>query len=428
MAVLSAVFLARYFLPFLGPWPWWLLGAWMGGVLLDYSLLFMTSAAGVSAFRDCAERFSNGEDNAVRVGWQSHYGVPVFWTVIDEVPAEFEKRDTVFHLRLAPGQSAEARYQLHPVRRGQYDFGQLRLYARTVLGLVQRRFTIPAAQTIKVYPSFQYLRRYELMAETSRGSGAGIRRHRRLGHSMEFEQIKGYVPGDDSRTVNWKATARTGGLMVNHYSEEKSQQIYCLIDKGRAMKMPFGGMTLLDYAINSALVLLHIALRRQDRAGLLTFAETPGTFLAADRRSAQRQAILEALYHQQTRFLESDFERVYALVRRKIPQRSLLVLFTNFETVSGLERQLPYLRKMAAHHLLLVIFFENTGIRELVHDPPKDLKGIYTQVIAEQFVYEKKQIIRQLRQCGILTLWTPPQQLTVQTLNKYLEIKAIQAI
>jgi uncharacterized protein (DUF58 family) len=427
MAVLSVGFLVRYFLPALGPWPWWLLGAWVGALLLDYGLLFL-APADVSASRSCAERFSNGEDNEVRLYWRSHYGFTVLWTVIDEVPPQFQKRDTCFHVSLAPGQSGEVSYRLHPVRRGQYEFGQLRLYARTTLGLVQRRFTVPLSGTIKVYPSFQYLRRYELMAETSRWSGVGVRKHRRLGHSMEFEQIKGYVPGDDSRTVNWKATARTGTLMVNHYSEEKSQQIYCLIDKGRVMKMPFEGMTLLDYAINSALVLLHIALRRQDRAGLLTFAETPGTFLAADKRSAQRQAILEALYHQETRFLESNFEQVYALVRRKIPQRSLLVLFTNFETVSGLQRQLPYLRKMAAHHLLLVILFENTGLRELVNDPPKDLEGVYTQVIAEQFAYEKKQIIRQLRQCGILTLWTPPEQLTVQTLNKYLEIKAMQAI
>ena len=124
------------------------------------------------------------------------------------------------------------------------------------LQLVKRRYIFPARQVVKVYPSYVQMRRYQLLAVSNRLQEAGVKRIRKIGHSMEFEQIKEYVRGDDYRTINWKATARKDGLMVNNYTDERSQQIYCLINKGRVMKMPFEGMTLLDHAINASLVLV----------------------------------------------------------------------------------------------------------------------------------------------------------------------------
>ena len=170
---------------------------------------------------------------------------------------------------------------------------------------------------------------------------------RKIGHSMEFEQIKEYVRGDDYRTLNWKATARHGNFMVNTYTDERSQQIYCLINKGRVIKMPFEGMTLLDYAINASLVLSSVALQKQDKAGLITFAQQLDAFIAADKKPTQISNILETLYKQQTNFLEPDFEKLFSVVRNRITQRSLLILFTNFESFESLERELPSLKKLA---------------------------------------------------------------------------------
>ena len=131
------------------------------------------------------------------------------------------------------------------------------------------------------------------------------------------------------------------------------------------MKMPFEGMSLLDYAINATLILSRVALIKQDKAGLITFSDQLGSVLPADRKSDQMNNILEMLYREQTRFLESDFEKLYALMRTRITQRSLVVLFTNFESMSGMERQLPYIRSIARHHLVLVVFFENTELKQV---------------------------------------------------------------
>jgi uncharacterized protein (DUF58 family) len=268
-----------------------------------------------------------------------------------------------------------------------------------------------------------------LLAHSSRIIEPGNKKIRKLGHSLEFEQIKEYVRGDDIRSVNWKATGRKGGqLMVNNYTDERSQQVYCIIDKGRVMKMPFDGLTLLDYAINAALVLSRVALLKQDKAGLITFSEQLGTFLPADNKSIQMTSLLDALYNQQTRFLESDYEKLYALVRTRLTQRSLVILFTNFESFSAMKRQLPYIRAIARNHLLLVVFFENTELQLATSAPVKDVEVLYAKTIAEKFIFEKRLIVKELQQHGIACILTTPQQLSINTINKYLEIKARQAI
>ena len=417
----------RFFITWLGIIPFAVLGSLVLFFVADYLLLFV-NRRGVFASRSHAERFSNGDENPVRIDVESFYDFAIHAEIIDEIPHQFQRRDILFRA-LVPAKSAKIiQYQLRPVKRGAYEFGRINIYVSSTMGLVKRRFRFNEPREVPVYPSYLQMRKYQLMAIHNRLSEAGIKKMRRIGHSMEFEQIKEYVWGDDYRTVNWKATAKKGQLMVTHFTDEKSQQVYCVIDKGRTMKMPFERLSLLDYAINAALVLTNVALLKQDKAGLITFSEQLGTVLMADKKATQMQAVLETLYNQKTRYLESDFERLYAHIRTRITQRSLLVLFTNFESMTGLQRQLPYLRKIAQNHLLLVVFFENTELRDLTGASTGSIESVYTKTIAEKFAFEKKLIVKELQKYGILSILTPPQHVTVNTLNKYLELKARQVI
>jgi uncharacterized protein (DUF58 family) len=268
------------------------------------------------------------------------------------------------------------------------------------------------------------MRKYELMAISNRLTEAGIKKIRRIGQNMEFELIKEYVRGDDFRTINWKATARKNHPMVNHYQDERSQQVYSLIDKGRVMQMPFNGLSLLDYAINATLVISNIAIKKSDKAGLLTFQDKIGSMVAAGKQSKQMSHIMEVLYNQKTAYRETDFSALHNHVRRKITQRSLLLLFTNFESIYSLQRQLPYLQSINNQHLLVVIFFENTEMRSLLTKPAEDLQEIYYKAIAEKFSYDKRLIVKELNRHGIQAMLTPPEHLTVNTINKYLELKS----
>jgi uncharacterized protein (DUF58 family) len=418
-----ALFVLRFFFVWLGDIPFIAFIIFLVLLVYDYVLLYSKSR-GIFAVRTMAERLSNGDENDIRIDIENFYAYKVFVEIIDEIPHQFQKRDVLFNLTLTGGEKKVLHYKLRPVKRGSYEFGTINVFIKTRLDLFSRRYIVGTPQNVPVYPSYLQLRKYQLMAISNRLSEIGVKKVRRMGHSMEFEQIKEYVVGDDYRTLNWKATARKGALMVNSYADEKSQQLYCIIDKSRVMKMPFEELSLLDYAINTSLVLSNVALMKQDKAGLLTFSENIGSFLPAEKKALQMQSILETLYNQKTRYLESDFEKLYIFTRRKITQRSLLLLFTNFESLTGMRRQLPYLKKIAENHLLITVFFENTELTKFINKPSENLEEVYSKTIAENFAYEKRQIVKELNQSGILTILTAPKNLTVNALNKYLEVKA----
>ena len=395
---------------------------------VDYVLLFFIKG-GLKADRSMLPRFSIGEYNPVTVSMVNSFPFRVSGFLIDELPVQFQKRDFRLNVSVPLLSRTIATYQLKPLSRGEYGFGRLLYYASSPLGLLQRRFELADPVIIKVYPAFQQLKKYQLqLLATNDHSVPGLKKLRRLGHSLEFEKIKEYVPGDDVRTINWKATARSSNLMVNTFTDARQQQIYCLIDKGRNMKMPFEGMTLLDYSINACLALLNVALLKQDKAGLITFSNKVNDIVAADRKNNQLYTIIETLYKQKTEFKESDYEAVWVTIHKRITQRSLILFFTNFETYSSLERQLPFLKKIARNHLACVIFFQNTLLEEIHESTPDDIEGIYIKTIADQFAFEKRQIVKELRRHGVLSILTTPQNLNIDVINKYLEMKARQMV
>ena len=394
--------------------------------LADYFFLFIFFKA-PSAERIIPDRLSNGEENEVTILISNRMPFVITTEVIDELPPQIQERNLLLRKKLAAREKGKLKYIINPVLRGPYHFGDIILFVASQLGLIKRRIAVPAAETVKVYPSFVHLGQYRLLAQTAT-KDAGSKRMRKIGQSMEFEQIKDYVNGDDIRTINWKATARKGGLMVNHYSDERSQQVYCIIDKGRLMKMPFKGLSLLDYAINATLALSNICIQKQDRIGLISFSDRPGSIIAADRKPVQREHIMQVLYKEETNFTESDYEMLYMQVRNKLKQRSLLILFTNFESLNGLKRQVNYLRSIARHHLLLVVFFENTELTKLSSADAHSIEDVYVKTIADKLAYEKRMVVKELQQYGIISVLTSPEQLTVNAINKYLELKAKQAL
>lgn len=421
--ILAFLFLCAYFFPLLYPISKLLLITFPAVLILESALVW-SRVRGIYARRLLMDKLSNGDYNEVKITVENNYPFPVTLRVVDELPVQFQARDLNYSVFLRPRIVKQLVYKVRPVKRGQYRFGKVNVFASTRIGLMERRYKFDEEQNVPVYPSFIQMRRYELLAISSRLTDAGIKKIRRRGQNSEFDQIKEYVSGDDPRTVNWKATARRNRLMVNTYQDEKSQQMYALIDMGRVMKMPFEEMTLLDYAINASLVISNIAMQKYDKAGIITFSHKIHRILPAERRGLQLYKIMELLHATKTGFLESDYERLCIQVRQKLTQRSLLLLFTNFEKLSSMQRQLKFLRKLAKDHLLVVIFFENTELRNFLNGRPTSVQEIYYKTISEKFVWEKKVIVKELEQYGIHAVYTAPQNLTLNTINKYLELKS----
>lgn len=413
----------------------WPLLYWLGvGLLCLFALATLTDLVllycwrGVTACRVMRPRFSNGDDNPVSIEIENGYPFALRLTVIDEAPFIFQRRDIEYHARADRKGRAVVTYSLRPTQRGAYGFGRIRVFAATLLGLVERRYTCGEPVDVKVYPSYLALRRYEFLAISNRLTELGIKRIRRAGNNTEFEQIKEYVRGDDYRRINWKASARRHQLMVNEYTDERSQQIVCLIDKGRVMQQAFRGMTLLDYAINASLVLSYVAMYKADKAGLATFCNDFDTFVPPSRSTSHMQLLQETLYAQRSTFGESDYAALVDELTRHLNKRSLVVLFTSFSGRVSMERQLPYLRQLNRQHRLLVVFFEDNELKEYVRTEARTTEEYYRHVIAEKTVQDQRLIVSLLRQQGILSLLTTPENLSVDVINKYLELKAKQQL
>lgn len=417
------LFCCAFMFPVLYSATWYLLFIILVFFVLDILILF-SNTKGIEAHRTTPEKLSNGDNNPVVITLKNYYTFSIQAKVIDEIPEQFQVRNFEITRKVKNAVQDEFQYYLRPTERGEYFFGCLNVYVASPLRLVSKRYRFDHNQMVPTYPSYIQLRKYDLIAFSNNLFQYGVKKIRRIGHTMEFEQIKEYVPGDDIRTLNWKATAKKNSLMVNQYQDEKSQNIYMAIDKGRVMKMPFNGMSLLDYAINATLVLSNVILKKQDKAGMFSFSKKVENRVVAEKRTSQMQKILENLYSVKTDFFESDYSRLYADIKKNINQRSLIILYTNFETMDGLHRQLPYLKGIAKSHLLVVVFFQNTELNQITNKKAETIQEVYDKVIAEKFIFEKKLIVTELKKYGIHSVLTQPENLTLDTINKYLEIKA----
>lgn len=418
-----ALFCCAFIFPALYSAVWFLLLILGVFFALDILILF-SSKNGIEAERTTPEKLSNGDENPILVTIKNFYTFSIFVKVIDEIPFQFQVRNFEIRRKMKNASQDEFKYQLRPTERGEYFFGNLNVYVSSPLRMVSKRYRFNKDQMVPTYPSYIQLRKYDLIAFSNNLFQYGVKKIRRIGHTMEFEQIKEYVHGDDIRTLNWKATAKKNSLMINQFQDEKSQNIYMVIDTGRVMKMPFNGMSLLDYAINATLVLSNVILKKQDKAGMFSFSKKVENRVVAEKRTSQMQKILESLYNIKTNFFESDYSRLYVDIKKNINQRSLIILYTNFETMDGLHRQLPYLKGIAKNHLLVVVFFQNTELYQITNKKSDTIQEVYDKAIAEKFIFEKRLIVTELKKYGIHSVLTQPENLTLDTINKYLEIKA----
>lgn len=390
--------------------------------IADILLLYFTGS--VSAKRITSARFSLNDENIVEISVQSKYKFQTKLIIVDELPIQFQKRDFSIFLSIKRLGSANPLYVIIPKERGEYVFKNLNILVSSPFRMIMRKFIIEEQAKVKVYPSYVQMRKLEFLAFSQHLTENGLKRVRRVSSSQEFDHIREYVKGDDYRIINWRATARKNQLMVNQYEEEKSQAIYNIIDTGRNMEMPFEELALVDYAINATLAFSNIALKKQDKAGILCFSTKVDAFVKADKMKFQIVSILEELYKISANFKESNYNTLYSFLKSNVTKRSLIVLYTNFEGKASMRRQLKYLKGIAKRHVVLLVFFQNKDLNQMLKRTENTSIGFYKKLVMEKVSYEKYEIVRELKQNGIHSILTEPDNLSISVINKYLEFKA----
>lgn len=378
----------------------------------------------VSATRNVAARLDNGFDNQIVVRLTNEYPRAITVDVVDELPVQMQVRDCRFSAVVEANQQRDVVYYLRPVERGEYSFGSINVFVKGALGLVERRLSWEANRVVAVYPAIAEMKRAEMHAFSNRLIRVGTRRQRRIGHTLEFEKIKEYAPGDDQRTINWQATARSGELKVNLFQDERSQDVISVLDLGRVMRSPFNGMTSLDYAVNAALAFSNVVLRKGDRAGLITYGSNGSTMVKPSGIPAQLGIINESLYNVSTQFDESNDEQLVLRAYSSLRQRSLLMMYTNIDAMVTLHRRLANLLILARRHVLVVVLFDNHEVKEMLKQPIEHADDVYSQMVARDYVQQKYDMVHELRKHGIHCIVSAPEQLSVASIDKYLELKA----
>lgn len=313
--------------------------------------------------------------------------------------------------------------------RGRAAFGDVYCWAENRVGLLRRRYRVPAAQDVRVLPDLSAVERYGTLARRSTMLDAGLRRMRGRGAGSEFESLREYQSGDAFRSVDWKATARRGRMMVAQYEVEKSQQVVVALDCGRLMTPRIGSPTLgpqrkFDYALTAALSVATIAEAASDRVGMLAFAAGPLLRIAPRRGAAHVRALARASYDLQPRFEEPDYEAAFADVRTRLHKRSLVVLFTDiFDPVTS-AAVLAALGGLVPRHLVMCVLMNDGAIAGALAHAPSTQADAYRAAVALSLEAERAKALATLRSRGIIVVDVPARELTVAMLDAYLDVKS----
>jgi uncharacterized protein (DUF58 family) len=381
------------------------------------------ASADLTLERRHAPRLYLGADNAIDLVITNHSRRAVRVRLRDTPPVSFRSSAVVLsQLAVAAGQT-QLRYVTRPGARGRYRFGVAVIRWLGPYGLLWRQRTALLDEEVAVYPNLLEVQKYDLLARRGLLQEMGLRNARYIGRGTEFESLREYQQDDDYRRINWKATARRGRPVTTQYETERSQRLIIMLDAGRMMMTRIGELTRLDTAVNSALLLCHVALKRGDRVGLLSFAEAIQGFAPPRSGRAQFHRITEQLYDVRPQPIESDYRGAFTMLRSVLHGRALVVLFTDLNDPDVAQSIARYMLSLARYHLPLCATLRDPAIDAAAQAVPESGRELYRKLVAGRLLEERSVVLDQLSRGGVLTVDSAADRLTPATINRYMELK-----
>lgn len=411
---------------------------WLSGAALYLTLLFDLTLLALAAIdylisekagdlqveRQMDNRFAMGAENEVTIRVRNRARRPVKLIIKDEYPAALElTKPREVMLTLPPNRARLWTYTLLPTARGKYEFGNTVVRLRSKLGLLWKQYSYPTAGDVKVYPNLREAKKNELYAHRNRRPDPGIRRMQLRGQGREFESLREFVTGDEIRHISWGASARRGKVITRQYTIERSQNVVILLDTGRLMTARIGRLSKLDHAINAALSIAYVAAAGGDNVGLLAFARRVIDYLPPRRGREQINRILESLYNLEPELIEPSYARAFNFFQMNCKRRALVMILTDLIDRDASAELLTHTSKLMPRHLPLIVTIGDTDLRELVRATPNTAADVYQQSVAEEILRQREEALSRIRHAGGLALDVPARQLSIQLVNKYLEVK-----
>jgi uncharacterized protein (DUF58 family) len=353
---------------------------------------------------------------------------PVRAELFHELPPALAAEALPGALRLdAPGEFVE-RVAAVARTRGRHPLGVIALRLRTPIGLLVRIARVAPGDAVAVVPSLAGVRRFRLLSIQHRLSDAGVRALKQRGEGRSFAGLREYVPGDDPRLLDWKATARHGHLITREHTVERSQTVVALIDCGRAMTQLAGAYSRFEHVLSAATVLTDVALTGGDRVGLLAFDDVIRAYVPAQRGAASLKHVRSALGALDATLTEPDYASAFRLLALRQRKRALVVFFTDVIDARVARSLVALVSRSAQHHAVVVVAIQNDELlaaaRPTAAVGGSVALGLYRSAAAEELVRERENALARMRRAGVGVLDVAPTQMTAAVVNRYLEIKA----
>jgi uncharacterized protein (DUF58 family) len=360
--------------------------------------------------------------STLEIGNGTNRSVPM--SIVDRLPESFEPRERRLTVELGAKQHTEREARVVATRRGAYDVRAPVAERPTPLGLGVASAMTEGATRVAVLPDTRGLGRFDALVRQRRLNEMGVTRVRERGAGTEIAGLRPYALGDPFARVDWKATARRGGLISREMHAERRQTVLLMLDCGRRMARQADGRSRLDHAVEAALLLSHIALRSDDRVGLVAFADRMLRVVPPVRGHTRARVLAEAIFSLEPTLREPPYEMVAANVSRHFPKRSLIVFFTDAVEPASLPALAKPVRFLSQRHLVLCVVFQDAAVEGALRDAPLDDRAFFLAGAASELAVERERGLRQLRSAGALVLESPAAKLSTQVINRYLEVKA----
>ncbi len=310
-----------------------------------------------------------------------------------------------------------------PARRGKETEGWLAVRSVGPLGLGQRQIRLPLPWSVTVYPSMPGARLRAAVAEATRRKDAGLRPARRLGEGRLFESLREWVPGDDTRTIDWKATARRGKVIARQYEEERRQQVLLVLDAGRLLTAEVAGISRMEHIVRAALDLAFAAHHHDDNVGVMVFADQVLHYVAPQRGRRGLRAVLDVLAVAEPRLVESDYPGAFRYLAIRNRKRALTVFLGDIIDRWASEALVAGVASLRPRHLPLAVTLRDPELDAVASGRPATVADAYRKAAAEELLAQREDALAVMRRSGVVVLDVPPARAGAAAVGKYLELK-----
>jgi len=391
-------------------------------VVLD--LLTITGPSGLTVERHTLRSASLGGTHDVKLLLDNRGSRTKLLEVRDDLPDGLTADPESQTLTLKPGKRAELDYRIRPTRRGSFPFDFVYLRLRSRLGLWNRFIDKPCPGELLVYPDMKQLAEYALLSRTNRLSLIGVRRTRKIGQDNNFERLRDYSQDDNYKHIDWRSSARRNKLTVKQFQADQSQRLVFMLDCGRMMTNEYQGLSLLDYALNSILMLSYVALEQGDSVGFICFSDKIESYVPMRGGLSQMNRLLHAGFNRFPSMKQTNYDDAFLHFSKNCRRRSMVVLISNIIDDVSAAQVSGYMRTLRSRHLPVMCLLRDRSVFDYADNPSMDDSVLYRSAAAAQLLIWRNEVIQKMENAGVLSVDAFPESLTTPLVNRYLQAKA----